>query len=234
MPRRSRIAFAYCPHHIVQRGHCHQDVFLSDFDRIDYLATLAECREALQLKLFAYCLMSNHVHLVVDPGENAMNLGLLMKRLAGRHSRRLNRRNSWSGSIWESRYKCSPIETERYLLTCGRYVDLNPVRAGIVSFPADYAWSSYRARAGIASCAWLDMDPAIEALADTESRRRLRYRELVGEAIDDQDLALIRGAAHRNQLTGSSDFVAKVACDQGKLVPNRARGRPRKHLHDPD
>jgi putative transposase len=146
MPRRARIAFANIPHHIVQRGHCRKDVFLSDFDCVDYLATLAECREALQLKVFAYCLMSNHVHLIVDPGDDANTISALMKRLAGRHARRLNLRNSWSGSIWESRFKCSPIETDRYLLTCGRYVDLNPVRAGIVSSPEDFPWSSYRAR----------------------------------------------------------------------------------------
>jgi len=234
MPRRARVAFANFPHHVVQRGHCRKDVFLSDFDRIDYLATLAECRESMQLKVFAYCLMSNHVHLVVDPGDDATNLSALMKRLAGRHARRLNLRNSWSGSIWESRFKCSPIETDRYLLTCGRYVDLNPVRAGIVSAPAEYAWSSYRARAGVASCAWLDADPAIQALADTETRRQLRYRELVGEAIDDDDLALIRGALRRNQLTGTRDFVSKVEREQRLLVLNRPRGRPRKNHQGAD
>src|SRR4051812_33832740 len=103
MPRRARIVFANTPHHIVQRGHCRKDVFLCDFDRTDYLATLAECRAALHLKVFAYCLMSNHVHLIVDPCEDPANLSVLMKRLAGRHARRLNLRNSWSGSIWESR-----------------------------------------------------------------------------------------------------------------------------------
>jgi len=229
MPRRARIAFANFPHHIVQRGHCRDDVFLCDFDRIDYLATLAECRETMQLKLFAYCLMSNHVHLVVDPGNNAANISRLMKRLAGRHARRLNLRNSWSGSLWESRFKCSPIETDRYLLTCGRYVDLNPVRAGIVATPGDFTWSSYRARAGIDPCQWLDPDPAIEALASSEIRRRERYRELVSESIGEVELALIRGALQRNQLTASTDFVEKMNRDHGLFVPFRPRGRPRKN-----
>ena len=203
MPRRSRVAFANCPHHIVQRGHCHNDVFLCDFDRIDYLATLAECREAFQLKLFAYCLMSNHVHLIVDPGESSMNLSLLMKRLAGRHARRLNRRNAWSGSIWESRFKCSPIETERYLLTCGRYVDLNPVRAGIVSAPAEYAWSSYRARAGLLPVPGSIRIRPLKRSRTTEIRRAVRYRELVEEAIDDDDLALIRDAYASKPIDGN-------------------------------
>jgi len=232
MPRRSRIAFANFPHHIVQRGHCRKDVFMCDYDRADYLASLAECREKFRLKLFAYCLMRNHVHLVVDPGEDAKSLSLLMKCLAGRHARRLNLRYSWSGSIWESRFKCSPIETERYLLTCGRYVDLNPVRAGIVSAPSAYPWSSYRARAGIESSALLDPDPAIEALADTKVRRCMRYRELAEEAIDHNDLECIRGAVQRNQLTGTNDFVEKVKQERGLLVPIRLRGRPRRHPQD--
>ncbi len=228
MPRRTRIAFANIPHHIVQRGHCRNDVFLCEFDRADYLATLAECRDAMGLKLFAYCLMSNHVHLIVDPGNDATNISALMKRLAGRHARRLNLRNSWSGSIWESRFKCSPIETDRYLLACGRYVDLNPVRANLVSAPEDFAWSSYRARAGMSTCAWLDPDPVIEALAHSEGQRRARYRELVAEKFDDEELALIRGALRRNQLTATKAFVEKVNREHGVLVPNRSRGRPRK------
>lgn len=228
MPRMSRIALPNLPHHIVQRGHSRRDVFFGDFDRTDYLNTLAECRVTLRIKIYGYCLMSNHVHLLVDPGADASNISSLMKRLAGRHTRRINLRNSWSGSLWESRFKCSPIDTDRYLLTCGRYIDLNPVRAGLVRAPADYAWSSYCARCGIINCEWLDLDPAIEALAETDSRRHERYREIAGEPIDEEDLQMIRGASTRNQLTGTSDFIAKVASTSGIYVPARSRGRPRK------
>ena len=229
MPRKPRIAFENLPHHIVQRGHSRRDVFFGDFDRTDYLNTLAECREALGLKIYGYCLMSNHVHLLVDPGAKASNISVLMKWLAGRHARRVNLRNSWSGSLWESRFKCSPIDTDRYLLTCGRYVDLNPVRAGLVQAPEDYAWSSYRARIGMTPCKWLDLDPAIEALAETNARRCERYREIAGEPIDDEDLSIIRGASNRNQLTGSNYFIDLMASTTGIHVPTRSRGRPRKN-----
>jgi len=229
MPRRSRIAFANFPHHIVQRGHSRNDVFFGDFDRTDYLNTLAECREELGFKIYGYCLMSNHVHLLVDPGDEASNISVLMKCLAGRHARRVNTRNSWSGSLWESRFKCSPIDTDRYLLTCGRYIDFNPVRAGLVQLPEEYIWSSYRARSGIAACEWLDLDPAIAALADTDSRRRERYRDIAAEPIGDEDLSIIRGASNRNQLTGSADFVDQIASKTGLHVPSRFRGRPRKN-----
>ena len=229
MPRKPRIAFANLPHHIVQRGHSRNDVFFGDFDRSDYLNTLAECREALGIKIYGYCLMSNHVHLLADPRDDAGNISSLMKRLAGRHARRVNLRNSWSGSLWESRFKCSPIDTDRYLLTCGRYIDLNPVRAGLVQAPEDYAWSSYRARIGMTPCEWLDLDPAIEALAETGSRRCERYREISGEPIDDEDLSMIRGASSRNQLTGSSEFIEQIASTSGIHVSARRRGRPRKN-----
>jgi putative transposase len=228
MPRRSRVVFANHPHHIVQRGHCRNDVFLDDFDRRDYLETLAECRESFCLKVYAYCLMTNHVHLIVDPGVEPSTISALMKRLAGRHARRLNLRNSWSGSLWESRFKCSPIDTNRYLLACGRYVDMNPVRAGIVQAPEAFAWSSFRARAGFISCDWLDSDPAIELLANTSARQREIYRALVAQAIGEDDIALIRGALQRNQLTGSAEFVDRIRAATGLLVPGRSRGRPRK------
>jgi putative transposase len=228
MPRKSRIAVANYPHHIVQRGHRRNPVFFSDFDRNDYLGTLAECRAALQLKIYAYCLMTNHVHLIVDPGDQAANISALMKCVAGRHSRRLNSRNSWSGSLWESRFKCSPIDSDRYLLACCRYVDLNPVRAKLVTQPQEYPWSSYRARAGLASCEFLDIDPALSALAATPARRHELYRELAAAPLGESELEMIRGSVQRNQLTGEETFVETLDREFGMRVSNRPRGRPRK------
>jgi len=157
MPRRRRIAVANYPHHIVQRGHNRRPVFVTDRDRHSYLDTLQEFRMELALKVYGYCLMTNHVHLIIDPGGDAANLGLLMKRLAGRHTRRINRLECRTGTSWEGRFKCSPIESDRYLLACTRYVDLNPVRAGMVARPEDYPWSSYRERVGLVEP--LNLDP---------------------------------------------------------------------------
>jgi putative transposase len=119
MPRRARIAVAHYPHHLVQRGHNRRAVFVTDRDRLTYLETLREFRAELGgLKIYGYCLMTNHVHLIVDPGDDSTNLGLLMKRLAGRHARRINRLERRTGTSWEGRFKCSPIESDRYLLAC--------------------------------------------------------------------------------------------------------------------
>jgi putative transposase len=228
MPRRPRIAFAHMPHHIVQRGHRRGTVFFSRSDRVDYLGTLAEFRVALDVRVYAYCLMDNHVHLIVDPGEDASKLSELMRHLAGRHARRLNSTHDWRGTLWESRFKCSPIDTERYLLACGRYIDQNPVRAGIAASPAEYEWSSYRARAGLSPSNFLDSDPALEALALQRSRRNEIYRELAAAPLPDKDLELIRGALQRNQLTGNEDFIRAIQKGEGIEVAARRPGRPRK------
>jgi putative transposase len=228
MPRRARIAIPHLPHHLIQRGHSRNAVFFSNSDRVDYLGTLAECRALFGIRVYAYCLMDNHVHLVIDPRDDARALSHLMKRLAGRHSRRINAARGWSGSLWEGRFKCSPIETQTYLLACGRYVDQNPVRARMVKTPADFAWSSYRARAGLIESPFLDLDPALDALSPRPDRRSEMYRALAAEPVADGDLALIRAASQRNQLTGDELFVDEVRENQGLDIPARPRGRPRK------
>ena len=144
MPRRPRIVLPERPHHIVQRGHNRQAVFASDEDYGYYLANLEERKADLGCRVYAYCLMTNHIHLVVDPGKRVENLALLMKSLAGRQTRYINKLEGRRGTLWEGRYKSSPIKSDEYLLACCRYVELNPVRAGLVDDPGNYRWSSYR------------------------------------------------------------------------------------------
>jgi len=227
MARTARMALARCPHHIVQRGHNRRVVFVTDGDRQSYLETLAEFRIELGLKVYAYCLMTNHVHLIVDPGEDAGNLSLLMKRLAGRHTRRINRLERRTGTSWEGRFKCSPIETDRYLLACGRYVDLNPVRAQMVSKPEEYYWSSYRVRIGLDQSNWLDDDACIIRMAATLDECRDQYRKYVAQGVNEYELKLIRNALHRNQLTGSELFAVEVEERTGRRILLRSRGRPK-------
>jgi len=226
MPRHSRLAIPNLPHHVVHRGHNRNPVFISDGDRLVYLETLAEFREELGIRVHAWCLMTNHVHLVVDPGAVGANLGRLMKRLAGRHTRRLNRLAGTTGTAWEGRFKSSPIESDRYLLACTRYVELNPVRAGIAAAPADYRWSSYRAKVGLEPLGCLDLDPCFQALASTLERQRSRYREWVEAGIQNSELQLIRDALRRNQLTGSEQFAREVEQRTGARVHFRGQGRP--------
>ena len=229
MPRKARVIVPNTPHHIVQRGHNRNAVFVQDEDYRYYLETLEEWKSELAIKIYGYCLMTNHIHLIVGANDRPGDIGRLMKRLAGRQTRYVNKMEGRTGSLWESRYKISPIETGAYLLQCCRYVELNPVKAKMVKRPEDYPWSSYSAKVGLTSCSWLDIDPCYKGLAETDEKRIKRYRDFVNSAIDaegEQDF--ISAAIERNQLTGTRKFIEEVERRMGIRVEFRGRGRPAK------
>jgi putative transposase len=149
-----------------------------------------------------------------------------MKRLAGRQTRYHNRLEGRTGTLWESRYKSSPVDSEAYLLACTRYIELNPVRARMVATPEEYPWSSCRYRLGYARCEWLDHDPCYLALGANEAERRERYRVFLRAAIPEGEWRLIREAIQRGQLTGTDRFVEKVEAILGKRIEKRSPGRP--------
>ncbi|MGH8458964.1 MAG: transposase, partial [Nevskiales bacterium] len=128
---------------------------------------------------------------------------------------------------WESRYKSSPIDTDRYLLACCRYVELNPVRAGMVVNPADYPWSSYRSKVGQGDWQWLDADACFVALGETADERYARYRTWVTQGVPDPELALFRDATRRGQLAGDGRFIEAVESMLARRIRSRGPGRPR-------
>ena len=138
MPRLGRVVVPNYPRHIVQRGHNKQVVFAQEGDFRYYLSTLEDFKALYDVKVYGFCLMTNHVHLILQPGEAISGLGQLMKRLSGRQTRFVNRQEFRTGTLWEGRYRSSPIETDAYLLACCRYVELNPVRARMSDDPAAY------------------------------------------------------------------------------------------------
>ncbi len=228
MPRMGRLVLANYPHHVVQRGHNRQVVFAADEDYQRYLADLRELKDAFGVKVYAYCLMTNHVHLLMAPGEAIAGLGQLMKALAARATRYRNRLEGRSGTLWESRYKSSVVQTDTYLLACSRYIELNPVRARMVADPSDYRWSSYNSRIDAGdSTGWLDTDPCFLALGATAQQRSERYGTFVRGAVSQAELSLIREGLQRGQLTGDSRFVDEVERIAGLRIERRGQGRPR-------
>ncbi len=224
MPRTGRVVLPNYAHHIVQRGHNQQVVFAAVEDFSYYLDTLQTWKTALGIKVYAYCLMTNHVHLILEPPDEIAMLGSLMKRLAGRQTRYVNRLEGRSGTLWESRYKSSPIQTDDYLLACCRYVDLNPVRAHMVAIPQEYPWSSYRMKAGIESASWLDEDSCYLSLGESPQDRHQSYRMLVRDAIPEGEWKLIREAVQRGQLTGNNRFIDQVEKITGRRIEHRKPG----------
>ena len=231
MPRKSRIIIPDCPHHIIQRGHNRQVVFAADGDYQYYLESIQEWKEKLGCKVYAFCLMTNHIHLIVDPGKDVKAMGQLMKRVNGRQTRFVNKLEKRTGSLWEGRYKSSPISTEEYLLSCSRYVELNPVRAGMISDPAAYPWSSYQSKVGFKHLDWLDYDPCYMKLAATMNDRRKKYEEWVKRIIPRGEWDLIRQALQRGQLTGSKRFIDQIEQKLNMRVEFRGQGRPRKRAN---
>ncbi|HEX5362955.1 MAG TPA: transposase, partial [Gallionella sp.] len=178
--------------------------------------------------IHAYVLMTNHVHLLLQPGEAVADLGCFMKALSARTTRYFNRQEGRSGTLWESRYKSSPVQTEQYLLACCRYIELNPVRARMVGHPGEYRWSSYTARMGGVGHEWLDPDPMYQALGDDETTRRSRYLKFLEEAIPSGEWELIRESVKRGQLTGNTRFAEAVEQIIGRRIARRGPGRPPK------
>ena len=151
-----------------------------------------------------------------------------MKRIAGRQTRRVNKIEKRTGSLWEGRYKSSPISTNEYLMACCRYVELNPVRAGMVTEPGKYRWSSYRTKVGQGNDKWLDFDSYYMGLANTKRQRAKKYVEWVKGSILEGELLLIRQSLQRGQLTGSARFVDEVEEKIKRRVEFRGQGRPGK------
>ncbi|HET6893716.1 MAG TPA: hypothetical protein VFH31_21645 [Pyrinomonadaceae bacterium] len=150
-----------------------------------------------------------------------------MKALAARTTRYRNKLERRLGTLWESRYKSSVVHSDEYLLSCCRYIELDPVRARMVVDPADYPWSSYGERMGHATqLVGLDQDPAYDGLAQIEDLKRERYRQFMLQGVPAQEMKLIRDAVQRGQLTGNSRFQEQVAQIIGRRVENRGRGRP--------
>jgi putative transposase len=204
-------------------------VFANADDFEYYLSDLRELKEAFGVSVYAYCLMTNHVHLLLAPGDTTSSLGQLMKALAARMTRYRNKLEGRSGTLWESRYKSSVVQSDTYLLACSRYIELNPVRAHIVSRAENYPWSSYRLRVvDPAENNWLDIDPCFKALGTTELVRRIRYKEFVEQVAPSGELELIRSALQRGQLTGATRFVEEIELITGLRIIARGQGRPAK------
>lgn len=221
-----RIVVPGMAHHVVHRGHYRQAIFGGPGDCQAFLEDLIDLKKAYAVQLHAYCLMTNHVHLLLTP-STGHGLAAVMQRLAGRHTLRRNHHEERIGTLWQGRYGSSVVDTDEYLLICCRYIELNPVRAGIVQDPAMYRWSSCAARLEGALPAWLDPDPAYLALGETVEARTTAYRQFLRADLVEHDQQLIRQAVKRGQLTGRPGFAERIAPLVGRVVEPRGPGRPR-------
>ena len=226
MPRRPRIHIDAIPVHIVQRGHNREPCFFAEEDYSSYLHWLSEALAETECALHAYVLMTNHVHLLLTPKKAAAVPRLLMS-LGRRYVQYVNRTYRRTGTLWDSRYKSSLVQADNYLLTCQRYIELNPVRAAMVEEPAHYRWTSYRANGLGQPDARLIPHPVYLALGRASRERQAAYRALFRAQLERAAIDDIRLALNQSQPLGNARFLAKIEKVTGMRREMKPRGRPR-------
>jgi putative transposase len=233
MPRRSRIFLDNVPLHIVQRGHNRQPCFFADADYLAYLEWLSDAARRTGCQLHAYVLMTNHIHLLLTPGSE-QSVARLMVALGRRYVPYVNATYQRSGTLWEGRYKSSLIQSETYLLACMRYIELNPVRAGICPDPALYRWSSYRANALGEASDGLTPHPLYGSLGPDATQCQTAYRELFNQVLPDKTITDIQLALKQTQPLGNHRFFDAIEQATGQRREPKPRGRPRQEIRQVD
>lgn len=231
MPRQPRFYLPGVPLHVIQRGNNRSAIVVDDGDRDFWYGYIQYATRTYGVALHAYVLMSNHFHLVLTPGD-ACSVPRMMQALGRTYVKYFNGKHARTGTLWEGRYKAAIVEDERYLLTCMRYVELNPVRAGMARRPADYRWSSYAANADGAQDALLTPHPMYLALGNSTRARRVAYRALFPAHPTASELAHIRDATQNGWALGGQAFRLRVAVT-GRRPERLRKGRPAKAPSSP-
>ena len=225
MPRKPRFNLPGIPQHIIQRGNNREPCFLADEDYERYLSDLSEVASKFNCHIHAYVLMTNHVHLLATPMLEH-GLSQMMQALGRRYVRYFNHRYQRTGTLWEGRYKSSLIDSDRYLLACMRYIELNPVRARMLTHPGEYKWSSYQANAQFADDGLIRNHPVYSQLGISTDERQTAYRELFRNHINNDTLHEIRRALSQELVLGRSHFKNKIKEMTNRQTEPGRPGRP--------
>jgi putative transposase len=228
MARLPRVVVADVPHHVTQRGNARQVIFSSDADRITYLELLREYSNLYGLSLLGYCLMSNHVHLIAVP-QTLPALSQSLKQAHGRYAAYWNAHQSSSGHVWQGRFYSCPLD-ESHLWKALRYVELNPVRAGMVATAEQWRWSS--AVAHCADSSPPDLDPMLEMERWRKRWSAAQWREFINDPESAADVSVLRHSTHTGRPLGSQDFVQALEELTSRPLAPRKGGRPRKPAAD--
>jgi putative transposase len=217
MPRRARLVFPDIPMHIIQRGNNRGNCFFTSSDYKVYLDMLRSSAVGANCRIHAYVLMSNHVHILASPAtEHAA--GSMMKAVGERYVQYVNRHYARAGTLWQGRFRSCLVQDETYLLVCHRYIELNPVRAGMVEHPSLYPWSSHRCNADGHVDPLITPHPVFSQLGSDDFSRALSYRALFTEALSTEQMAQLRDATNYNYAFGNKQFSEDLAHKLGKQV----------------
>ncbi len=224
MSRHPRPVFVDVPLHIVQRGNNRNPCFFCKGDYQVYLGMMRDALEEFACTLHAFVLMPNHVHLLVSPAATTAPASL-MQRVGQRYVQYVNRRHRRYGTLWQGRYHSSLVDTEDYFMVCQRYIELNPVRAGLVTHPVDYDWSSYRVHAHGEQSGIVVPHELYTAIAPENRAREASYRALFLHALPPTLLDQVRQATTSNGICGSAPFAEKCGVALGRDFSRQTLGR---------
>ncbi|MDP1521715.1 MAG: transposase [Methylotenera sp.] len=214
------------PQHIILRGNNRSIIFVSDDDYRFFLTCLHDAASQHGCSIYAYVLMTNHVHLLMSPHEEN-SISKTMQSVGRRYVQYFNYLQQRTGTLWEGRYKSTLIDSEAYLLRCYRYIELNPVRANMVALPIDYVWSSYANHAESKENTLLTEHPLYLALGRDADARRQSYRDLFKHHLDEVDLQSIRNATNKGWVLGKDSFKDEMSAATNRRLAPLPKGRPK-------
>ena len=227
MPRLPRYVLPGQPQHVIQRGNNREPIFYDYSDYRFYLEKLAAACQKHDCSLHAYVLMTNHVHLLITP-HSMDGIGKVLQMLGRYYVQYFNYTHDRTGTLWEGRYKATLIDSEQYLLTCMRYIELNPVRAGIVEHPKDYPWSSYHCNADGQTDELITPHGLYRHLGATKEERQAAYRALFRHRLAQHTLEELREATNKAWILGDDRFRERIASQLNRRTLPKARGGDRK------
>lgn len=228
MPRRARLLAPDLPFHVVQRGVNRGAIFADDLDRDHFLRVTHKAFQKHQIALHAYVLMGNHVHMLVSP-RVASSLAVAMRGLGNSYVQAFNRRHERTGPLWQGRFHSSLVENDAYLLAVYRYIELNPIRAGLAALPEHCPWSSARGNLGLRDDPLLTRHAVFNALGETAEQRTRRYATFLRDTPRARrEAAVIREQGRTQSALGDARFLQMLGETLGHPVVARPRGRPRK------
>ena len=232
MARHARFIIPGHPQHVIQRGNNREPCFYSEQDYQRYLEDLIASANKYECRVHAYVLMTNHVHMLVTPMKDR-GISDMMQALGRRYVYYVNKAYRRTGTLWEGRYKSSLVDSDHYLLTCMRYIELNPVRAGLVDHPAKYRWSSYSANALGVSNSILSKHAEYQLLGRSPEDRQSTYRGLFDTTLGSEEIALQRSALQTGTPLGNDRFRSQIEVVSGRKIGFLMRGRPKKMVSAP-
>lgn len=227
MARLPRIGPLGVPQHIIQRGNNRQVCFASERDLAVYARFLEDYARQYSVAIHAWVFMSNHVHILATPYEIEA-VSKMMQALGRRYVRYFNHEYKRSGTLWEGRFKSSLVQSETYFLQCQRYIELNPVRASMVSDPAEYIWSSYQSNGMGKKIRLLTPHDEYQKLGKTDAHRQKAYRSLFRVHVEEKLIEDIRSAVNKGMALGDERFKEEIEALCGRRVKPAKMGRPRK------